>query len=105
MYENTLKSDIYTLCLIYIIFINILGFVLMGLDKYKSKIQTWRIPESNLFLTAIAGGSIGSIAGMYFFRHKTKHLSFVIGMPLILILEAGILLWIHFYSPFRFMII
>lgn len=105
MYENTLRSDIYTICLIYIIFINLLGFILMALDKHKSRIQAWRIPESNLFLTAIAGGSIGSIIGMYFFRHKTRHLSFVIGMPLIFILQAGILIWLYFYSPFRFMII
>jgi len=103
--ESTLKTDIYTACIIYMVFINLLGFALMGLDKHKAKIQAWRIPESNLFLTAIAGGSIGSIVGMYFFHHKTKHLTFVIGMPLILIIQAGLLIWLYFFSPVKILII
>ncbi|MCR5254592.1 MAG: DUF1294 domain-containing protein [Acetatifactor sp.] len=74
--------------IIYLICMNILGFASMGIDKEKAKRNAWRIPEKTLFLIAIMGGSIGSIAGMQVFRHKTKHMSFVIGMPLILILQV-----------------
>ena len=60
----------------------------MWSDKQKAKKKGWRIPESTLFLLAIAGGSIGSIAGMYTFRHKTKHMNFVILMPVILAVQV-----------------
>ena len=73
--------------LCYLIFMNILAFVLMGQDKYKARHKKWRIPEKTLFLAAILGGSIGSILGMQIFRHKTKHTAFVIGMPCILIIQ------------------
>lgn len=73
--------------LCYLAFINILGFVLMGIDKQKARRKKWRIPEKTLFLTAIVGGSIGSILGMQVFRHKTRHTSFVVGMPCILIVQ------------------
>lgn len=89
-----------TIVLGYAAAINFFGFILMGIDKYKAVQQHWRIPESNLFLTAIIGGSIGSIAGMYVFRHKTQHLTFVIGMPLILIIQLAAIIWLKFYSPF-----
>ena len=69
---------------IYLIMINIVGFSIMGIDKKRAKRHQWRIPEKTLFLIAILFGSVGSIAGMYVFRHKTKHPKFVIGMPVIL---------------------
>lgn len=68
----------------YWMIINIVAFFLMGIDKKKARTGAWRIPEKTLFLSAILGGSIGSICGMQLFRHKTKHKSFVIGMPAIL---------------------
>lgn len=71
----------------YLIAINILSFVLMGLDKSKARRGAWRVPEKTLFLVAVVGGSVGAIAGMYVFRHKTKHLRFVIGLPVILLLQ------------------
>ncbi len=71
----------------YLIAINILSFVLMGLDKSKARRGAWRVPEKTLFLAAVVGGSVGAIAGMYVFRHKTKHLRFVIGLPVILLLQ------------------
>lgn len=70
--------------LIYLVIINAVGFILMLVDKIKAKKNLWRIPEATLFLAAALGGSIGSIAGMYTFRHKTKHVKFILGMPLIL---------------------
>lgn len=76
-----------TILIIYLAFINLLAFVLMGLDKAKARRHKWRIPEKTLFLSAILGGSAGAILGMQLFRHKTKHASFRIGMPCILILQ------------------
>ena len=71
----------------YVLVINLISFALMGIDKNKARKKAWRIPEASLFLFALVGGSIGSIAGMYTFRHKTRHWYFVMGMPLILILQ------------------
>lgn len=59
----------------------------MFLDKQKAKRHKWRIPENTLMFVAIIGGSIGSILGMQSFRHKTKHIKFKFGMPIILILQ------------------
>ena len=77
------------LILIYLLIVNALGFLLMLVDKRKAQKNLWRIPEPTLFLMAAIGGSIGSIAGMYKFRHKTKHWQFVIGMPAILIAQIA----------------
>ena len=73
---------------------NIIGFFIMAIDKHKAKKHAWRIPEKMLFLASLVGGSIGTWAGMYVFRHKTKHWYFVIGMPLILVLHVVLIL--HF---------
>lgn len=80
--------DIIFIFFLYVIIINIAGFSLMGIDKAKARRKSWRIPEARLFLIALLGGSIGSIAGMYVFRHKTRHWYFVWGMPAILLLQA-----------------
>ncbi|WP_312492749.1 DUF1294 domain-containing protein [Anaerosporobacter sp.] len=79
--------------LIYLVVMNIIGFTIMGIDKSRAKRGAWRIPEKTLFLIAILGGSIGSILGMKQFRHKTKHKTFTIGMPAILIVQAAIILY------------
>lgn len=76
--------------LMYLLIVNALGFILMLVDKIKAKKNLWRIPEATLFLVAIIGGSIGSLLGMYTFRHKTKHVSFIVGMPLILAIQIVI---------------
>ena len=81
--------------IIYLILINITGFAVMGIDKWKARKQAWRISEKTLFLISILGGSIGSIAGMYTFHHKTKHWYFVIGMPLILIVQVAASCYIY----------
>ena len=75
------------LILIYLILVNITGFAMMGIDKKRAKRGAWRIPEKALFLVSALGGSIGTWAGMYFFHHKTKHWYFVVGMPLILLVQ------------------
>lgn len=84
-------------CFFYWIFINLLSFSLMGIDKRKARRGAWRIPEKTLFLSAVLGGSVGAILGMQCFRHKTRHRSFVWGMPSILLLQvlliAVFLLW------------
>ena len=72
----------------YLILINLIGFVTMGIDKRKARKKLWRISESTLFFIAIIGGSLGSILGMRVFHHKTRHWYFVYGMPLILVLQV-----------------
>ena len=68
----------------YLLIINAAGFLLMLVDKWKAKKNRWRIRESTLLIVAALGGSVGSLAGMYLLRHKTLHLKFTVGIPLIL---------------------
>lgn len=74
---------------VWLILINLVGFIQMYVDKQRARKDKWRIPEKQLFLVALVGGSVGSIFGMYIFRHKTKHKSFVFGMPAILFLQVA----------------
>lgn len=76
---------------IYLIGINILTFLIFGADKWKAKRDKWRIPEDTLIWLAIVGGSVGALLGMHIFRHKTKHRKFLIGIPVILLVQAGLL--------------
>ena len=82
-------QEIFTIqnIVIYFIVINLFGFFIMWLDKRKAKKGAWRIPEKTLFIITAIGGGIGTTAGMYVFRHKTQKVQFVIGFPLITILE------------------
>lgn len=75
------------LIFIYLLTVNALGFLLMLADKHKARKNLWRIPEATLITVAVIGGSIGCLAGMYTFRHKTRHLKFTLGIPLILVLQ------------------
>ncbi|MEG1741571.1 MAG: DUF1294 domain-containing protein [Acetivibrio sp.] len=79
---------VYEKILIYLCLINLAGFISMGMDKQKAKKHVYRISEKTLFLYAVLGGSLGSILGMQVFRHKTKHKTFLIGMPLILAVQV-----------------
>ena len=81
---------------IYIVIINIIGFLAMYIDKQKAKSASWRIPENTLFIITAIGGGIGTIAGMYLFRHKTKKWTFKIGLPVLLILDILIVLYFAF---------
>jgi len=78
---------------IYLVFVNLIGFFAMFLDKQKAIHNQWRIPEKTLFLLALIGGSLGTTLGMHICRHKTKHWYFRFGMPLILIIQ----LVLYFY--------
>ncbi|WP_028234200.1 DUF1294 domain-containing protein [Pseudobutyrivibrio sp. MD2005] len=78
----------YKIALIYLLIANVAGLAIMGIDKRKAIKGAWRIPEKTLFLFSVIGGSVGTWAGMYLFHHKTKHWYFVIGMPLILVLQV-----------------
>lgn len=83
--------------LIYLLIVNACAFLLMLADKRKAQKKLWRIPESTLLTSAAIGGSIGALAGMYCFRHKTRHLKFTLGIPAILLAQvAAILLYFHF---------
>ena len=84
----------------YLVLVNLTGFCMMGIDKRKAIKGAFRIPEATLFIVALIGGSIGSIAGMYTFRHKTRHASFVYGMPAILIVQI-ILIVLLLNSPIK----
>lgn len=77
---------------IYLIFINLIGFLSMLIDKKKAEKGSWRIKESTLLIIALLGGSIGSIAGMYTFRHKTQKPRFYVGIPVIIILQILIII-------------
>ncbi len=79
--------------IIYFIAINLIGFLAMFIDKQKAKRGAWRIPEKSLFIITLLGGGIGTIAGMYLFRHKTKKLYFTIGFPVILITEIALIIY------------
>lgn len=84
------------LCL-YLLIINALGFLIMHADKQKARKDAWRIPEATLFATALLGGSLGCLMGMRLFHHKTKHLKFSLGLPLILALHVVLLI---FMTPY-----
>lgn len=80
--------------LIYSMIINTLALCLMGIDKHRARTRQWRIPERVLFGTALLGGSAGAWAGMYLFHHKTRHWYFVVGMPLILAVQAAAVIYL-----------
>lgn len=79
----------------YLVLINLAAFLLMGIDKSRARRELWRIPEKVLFGSALLGGSVGAIAGMFFFRHKTRHLSFRLGFPVILLLQIVLYIWLQ----------
>ncbi len=81
--------------IIYLLTTNVIAFLMYGLDKWKAKKDKWRVPEKTLLLLAAIGGSIGALVAMQVFRHKTKHAKFLIGVPVILVLQL-VLAWFLF---------
>jgi uncharacterized membrane protein YsdA (DUF1294 family) len=88
--------EAYNIILIYLEIVNLLAFALMGIDKNRARKNRWRIPEATLILFALIGGSIGSLAGMYLFHHKTRKPKFSVGVPAILIMQILFFLLIFY---------
>ena len=82
------------LLLYYLLLINAAGLLLMLVDKWKAKKNRWRVRESTLLMVAALGGSVGCLIGMYLFRHKTQHLKFTLGSPLILAGQCSVVVMV-----------
>jgi uncharacterized membrane protein YsdA (DUF1294 family) len=88
--------------ILYFLVLSMLGFLLMGVDKWKARRGAWRIKESTLLLVAALGGSPGALLGMHLFRHKTKHWYFRYGLPALLMLQAALFAaWLYWYMMLR----
>ena len=81
--------------LYYLVIVNLIGFLFMGLDKWKAKNRSFRIPEATLLLISLLGGALGSMIGMHLFHHKTRHWYFLYGIPFMLVLHilAALFIW------------
>ena len=86
----------------YLIAVNVAAWIMYGLDKWKARSGKWRISERNLLIVALIGGSVGALAGMLMFRHKTKKPKFVIGIPVMLVVHCVIVAAaFSWHVPFR----
>ena len=88
------NSELLIYLIIYLIIINLTGFLAMAIDKRRAKKGEWRIKEGTLFMITLLGGGIGTISGMYVFRHKTKKLKFTVGLPTILLVEVVLIIFL-----------
>lgn len=88
-------DTIHQLSAYYVIAINVITLIVYGVDKIKARKARWRISEATLLLLAAIGGSIGAWAGMKLWHHKTRHLKFRYGVPVLFILQAALLLYLH----------
>ena len=88
-----ISNNINILLVLYLLVMNITGIAVMAIDKSKARHHAWRIPEKTLFLVSLLGGSLGTWAGMYIFRHKTRHWYFVAGMPAIFFIQIAALVY------------
>ena len=86
-----------TIAAVYWIVINMIGFVIMGIDKKRAIRGAFRISEASVFLTALLGGALGCTLGMNHFRHKTKHWYFKYGMPAIFIVQLFLIVLLFMY--------
>ena len=91
--ERAFRMTKIILC--YLLAVNITTFLLYGIDKYKAKKNRWRIPEATLLTVAAIGGSIGAWAGMRVWHHKTMHKKFKYGIPIIIITQIAVLVYLH----------
>ena len=88
-------NELPQVALMWLMVINVAGFALMGLDKWKAKRSAWRIPEKTLFTAALLGGTVGVMVGMKTFHHKTRHNRFRIGMPALLLGQIAVIMLYH----------
>lgn len=84
-----------TVLLVWLAAINLVTFAVYGIDKAKAKRGAWRVPEKTLFLLPLLGGSLGALLGMRVFHHKTKHWYFMWGIPLILLAQIALAVWLY----------
>ena len=84
-----------TLYTIYFAAVNLVALIIYGWDKFCAKRHRWRVPEATLLMLAVIGGSIGAMAAMWLFRHKTLHLKFKYGVPFIFLLQIAGLVYLH----------
>lgn len=84
-----------TVLLVWLAAVNVVTFAVYGIDKAKAKRGAWRVPERTLFLLPLLGGSLGALLGMKVFHHKTKHWYFVWGIPLILLAQIALAVWLY----------
>ena len=89
-------QPVITYLLWYLAAVNLVTFTVYGVDKAKARRGAWRVPEKTLFLLPLLGGSVGALLGMRVFRHKTKHWYFVWGIPLILLAQIALAVWVYF---------
>ena len=89
-------SEFKTMLIVLILLINVIGFIIVGYDKRQAKNKKWRVPERRFFIIAFFGGAIGVYFGMRTFRHKTKHVPFTFGIPLLVLFNLA-----TFYIMFR----
>ena len=89
-------QPVITYLLWYLAAVNLVTFTVYGVDKAKARRGAWRVPEKTLFLLPLLGGSVGALLGMVVFRHKTKHWYFVWGIPLILLAQIALAVWVYF---------
>ena len=89
-------QPVITYLLWYLAAVNLVTFTVYGVDKAKARRGAWRVPEKTLFLLPLLGGSVGALLGMLVFRHKTKHWFFVWGIPLILLAQIALAVWVYF---------
>ena len=87
-------SEIQKIIIIYLTSINVATFITYGIDKMKAKRSKWRIREASLLLLAVLGGSIGALLGMKVWHHKTMHKKFQFGIPLIILAQVALTIWI-----------
>lgn len=79
--------------LLYLAIINLVAYIIMGVDKSRSKAGTWRVPEKHLLLIALGGGAVGILLAMRVFKHKTRHTRFTMLIPVMLLLHALLMIW------------
>lgn len=81
--------------IVFMLILSFIGMIIMGLDKRKARRGDWRIPEKHLWFIAWIGGALGMWLGMYLFRHKTKHLIFKFGFPILTVVQWLFLIYVH----------
>ena len=88
-------DSLHQLTLYYLAAINVITFLIYGIDKWKAKKQKWRISESTLLILAVIGGSVGAWIGMKTWHHKSLHKKFKSGIPFILTLQLALMIYLH----------